>query len=144
MSEVNYEGRDLEVLAQMSNYYDWIMETFAPHVTGKTVEYGAGTGNVSERLVPLAGHLTLVEPSVALIGTLRTRFAGTPSVEIADQALEPHVVQAATESEVDGGIAPSASSASATIHSPASATAWFRSAIASTGAHGDIPPVEVD
>ena len=41
MSEVTYEGDDLEVLAQMPKYYSWIMETFAPvsytHLTLPTI-----------------------------------------------------------------------------------------------------------
>ena len=45
---------ELEVLAKMPNYYGWIMETFAPFVRGHAVEYGAGTGTISQQLAPLA------------------------------------------------------------------------------------------
>jgi hypothetical protein len=48
---------ELEVLAKMPNYYGWIMETFAPFVRGDVVEYGAGTGTISQRLAPLADRL---------------------------------------------------------------------------------------
>jgi hypothetical protein len=78
MGELLYEGRDLEVLANMPNYYSWIMDTFAPHITGHVVEYGAGAGTVSSRLVPLAAKLTLVEPSVNLVSVLRRRFQTLP------------------------------------------------------------------
>ena len=97
MSEIDYEGHDLEILAGMSNYYAWIMETFAPHVGGKVVEYGAGSGNVSERLLPLAGHLTLVEPSGFLIDPLRSRFAASANVAVAAATLEAHAAQTADE-----------------------------------------------
>ena len=91
MSEADYAGDDLEILAGMTNYYAWIMQTFAPHVSGKVVEYGAGSGNVSERLLPLAGHLTLVEPSSFLIDPLRSRFAASAHVAVAGATLEEHV-----------------------------------------------------
>ena len=58
---VTYEGSDLEALADMPNYYTWIMETFGPFVRGDVVEYGAGIGTVSSRLAPLATSLTLVD-----------------------------------------------------------------------------------
>jgi len=59
MNDVFCEWRDLEVLADMPNYYDWIMESFAPYVRGRVIEYGAGAGTVSARLATLADHLLL-------------------------------------------------------------------------------------
>jgi SAM-dependent methyltransferase len=91
MAAVVYEGNDLEVLADMPNYYSWIMETFSPHVRGSVVEYGAGVGSVSARLEPLATTLTLVEPSANLTDQLRTRFALVPKVEVVGASLETHV-----------------------------------------------------
>jgi SAM-dependent methyltransferase len=81
MGDLTYEGRDLEVLADMPNYYAWIMDRFGPHVRGRVIEYGSGTGTVSARLLPLADTLTLVEPSPNLVASLRTRFAGQPRAE---------------------------------------------------------------
>ena len=98
MTEVVYEGRDLEVLADMENYYAWIMETFAPYVSGRAVEYGAGTGNFSQQFVHLADSVTLVEPSRSLTETLRTRFSNTPKVEVVSESLEAHIGKAASES----------------------------------------------
>ena len=37
MNDVFYEGRDLEVLADMPNYYDWIMDGFSPYVRGRVI-----------------------------------------------------------------------------------------------------------
>jgi SAM-dependent methyltransferase len=91
MPDVLYEGRDLEVLANMPNYYAWIMETFAPHVTGDVVEYGAGAGTVSSLLAPQAARLTLVEPSPNLVEILRQRFAANPQVEVIGSSLQDHV-----------------------------------------------------
>jgi SAM-dependent methyltransferase len=93
MADAVYEGRDLEVLANMPNYYSWIMDTFAPYVTGHVVEYGAGAGTISTRLAPLANKLTLVEPSPNLVQILQHRFRDQPQVEIIGTSLEDHVAQ---------------------------------------------------
>lgn len=98
MAEAFYEGRDLEVLADMPNYYAWIMETFAPYVSGRTIEYGAGTGTISALLAPSATALTLVEPSGNLVEVLRARFARDPVVEIKQEFLEKHVAAVASAS----------------------------------------------
>ena len=93
MDAVTYAGNDLEVLADMPNYYSWIMESFGPHVRGQVVEYGAGVGTISARLTPLAGTLTIVEPSPNLAARLRDRFAASPNVRIVPASLETHVAQ---------------------------------------------------
>ena len=87
---MTYEGRDLEVLADMPNYYGWIMSWFAPYVRGRVVEYGAGAGTVSKLLRPLADRLTLVEPSANLLPVLQARFPRDPGVEIGRAMLEEH------------------------------------------------------
>lgn len=88
MTEVTYEGDDLAVLAAMPNYYSWVMRSFAPHVRGSVIEYGAGTGTVSEHLLRSAGRLTLVEPSENLVGILRSRFSSDARVEVRAAMLE--------------------------------------------------------
>jgi len=90
MTTTSYEGRDLEVLADMPNYYSWIMSWFAPYVRGRVVEYGAGAGTVSKLLRPLADRLTLVEPSANLLPVLQARFPRDPGVEIGRAMLEEH------------------------------------------------------
>jgi SAM-dependent methyltransferase len=91
MAEVNYEGRDLEVLADMPNYHAWIMSWFNQFVHGRVVEYGAGTGTISQYLRPLAQSLTLIEPSGNLHAALQARFPGDALVEIEALTLEDHV-----------------------------------------------------
>jgi SAM-dependent methyltransferase len=98
MTDVLYEGRDLEVLADMPNYYSWIMDTFAAHVTGHVIEYGAGAGTVSTRLVPFATRLTLVEPSANLVRRLRKRFEAQSKVEVVDASVEDHAIRMADNS----------------------------------------------
>jgi SAM-dependent methyltransferase len=97
-TKVRYEGLDLAVLASMPNYYAWILEIFAPYLRGRVVEYGAGTGTVSQRLLPHASELVLVEPSGNLVELLEARFAGDPSVEIVAESLEAHSARMAPAS----------------------------------------------
>lgn len=88
---VEYEGRDLEALSDMPNYYAWIMRWFAPFVHGETVEYGAGAGTVSTLLRDRAERLTLVEPSANLHALLQDRFESDDRVSISNLNLETHV-----------------------------------------------------
>ncbi len=81
---------ELEVMAGTTNYYDWIMETLAPFVHGHVVEFGAGTGTISERLAPLLDKLTLVEPSGEFAATLRSKFSGESRIEVVDRSLEDY------------------------------------------------------
>lgn len=90
-SAVVYEGRDLEALSDMPNYYAWIMQRFESAVRGVTVEYGAGVGTVSALLRARSDWLTLVEPSANLNASLRARFQSDERVAISDLMLEAHV-----------------------------------------------------
>jgi SAM-dependent methyltransferase len=91
MVEQTYDGWDLEALSNMPNYYGWIMSWFSPHVAGRVLEYGSGTGTISRYLRPLADHLTLIEPSLSSHAALRAKFPGDPNVEIGGLMLEEHV-----------------------------------------------------
>ncbi|MGE5505870.1 MAG: methyltransferase domain-containing protein [Actinomycetota bacterium] len=86
-----YEGSDLEVLGQMRRYYDWIVRFFRPHLGGHVIEYGAGAGSISERLLPFADRLDLVEPAANLAELLRARFADEPRITVQHALLEQYV-----------------------------------------------------
>jgi SAM-dependent methyltransferase len=101
MKEHYYDGHDLEALANLQNYQNWIVEQFAPYLTGETVEYGAGVGNVSALLEPLVSSLHLVEPSANLAPRLYERFAGRANVTIHSASLESHAAQL-QEASIDG------------------------------------------
>ncbi len=91
---VSYDGRDLEVLAEMPRYYDWIVGHFAGHLSGDTIEFGAGTGTISSRLRPHVSTLELVEPSSNLTEQLRRRFRDDPAVTVSGQTLEAKIESA--------------------------------------------------
>jgi ubiquinone/menaquinone biosynthesis C-methylase UbiE len=85
-----YEGQDLEALADLPNYHAWAMRWFEPYLSGRVIEYGAGTGTLSTYVRPKAQHLTLVEPSSNLIPALASKFRADPSVEAIARSLEEH------------------------------------------------------
>ena len=88
LNSVSYHGRDLEVLAEMPKYYDWILDHFRTHVSGAVIEFGAGTGTISSRLRPHVETLDLVEPSPNLVEHLLSRFDGDAKVTVFCQSLE--------------------------------------------------------
>jgi len=61
----SYPGRELEAMAEASNYHRWILGIFEPYLGQHIVEVGAGLGSFSELI--LEHHrcqtLSLVEPS---------------------------------------------------------------------------------
>ena len=83
-----YEGTDLELLAVLTSYRDWIVSQFAPYLRGHIIEYGAGTGNISQLLVRFADRLDLVEPSPNLIPALHQKFDGHSNVRVITGTLE--------------------------------------------------------
>lgn len=92
-----YEGSDLESLADLPRYYRWILETFGPHLRGRTLEVGAGTGNFSSYYIDQCDEAVLLEPAKNLHQTLQERFAETQHVKVVGQLL--HDVM---EQEVEG------------------------------------------
>lgn len=83
-----YDGADLEALATLHRYQRWIVETFRPFLSGPTIEFGAGIGNISALIRCHVSSLELVEPSANLVPPLKRRFGEDKSVVIIEQPLE--------------------------------------------------------
>jgi SAM-dependent methyltransferase len=83
-----YEGHDLEILADLPNYYGWIIESFRPWLKGRTMEIGAGTGTISKRIFGYTDELILVEPSAHLTEHLPVSIAKNKKVSIYNETLE--------------------------------------------------------
>lgn len=77
---VYYEGQDLEALANIPRYQNWIMSGFRRHLKGRVIEVGAGTGNISARYVSDVEEAVLLEPAQNLFDKLKRRFRGKPHV----------------------------------------------------------------
>src|SRR5260221_10739845 len=87
MSE-NYVGQDLEALADIPNYQDWILSHFRPYLRGRVLEIGAGIGTLSARYVDNVDSAVLLEPAPNLIEPLRARFRDAPNITVLGQHLE--------------------------------------------------------
>ncbi len=90
-----YEGHDLTVLADLPNYYGWIVEIFRPWVTGRTMEIGTGIGTISRQIFDHAEELILVEPSSHLTALIPDSITKDPKVSIYNEMLETHLPQVA-------------------------------------------------
>jgi len=84
-------ARELEIIAEMPRYYDWIIDTIRPHVGGRVVEIGSGIGSISEHLLPLFDDLCLVEPSTYFTSVLHQRFGGRDDVFIHNSSVENYL-----------------------------------------------------
>lgn len=93
--DVVYEGSDLEALSTLHRYQKWIVDVFRPYLGEKSVELGAGLGNISTLLRAHVANLDLVEPSVNLGEPLRRRFEGDPAVDVYFESLETWLPSAA-------------------------------------------------
>jgi len=89
----DYEGRDLEVLAEIPRYQRWVLEPFRTRLRGRVLEVGAGIGNLSEQYVDDAEEAELLEPAENLATRLQARFASRAHVRTIGRLLE----HAATE-----------------------------------------------
>jgi SAM-dependent methyltransferase len=70
-----YAGHDLEALADLPHYCQWIMKSLAPYLRGDVLEVGAGIGNFASCYVTRVRKATLLEPAHNLFPTLAARFA---------------------------------------------------------------------
>jgi SAM-dependent methyltransferase len=90
ISEFSYSGTELDAVAAATNYYRWIIDSFAGALGERIVEAGAGIGTVSELILQRAApkEMLLVEPAENNIPNLRRRFAGDSRVRIHHGYLE--------------------------------------------------------
>jgi SAM-dependent methyltransferase len=91
VSELHYDGHDLEALFELRNYQKWIADRFRPYLRGEAVEFGAGIGAMSRWFVPMVDRIELVEPSENLVARLTERFAGDGGVTVVSKSLEQYV-----------------------------------------------------
>lgn len=79
---------DLQNLARAHRLVDWTVDRVLRDARGSVAEVGAGIGTYSERLLRRdVTELLLIEPDPECSAALRTRFAGDPRVEVAEDEL---------------------------------------------------------
>ncbi|MBF0193192.1 MAG: methyltransferase domain-containing protein [Magnetococcales bacterium] len=86
-----YSGDEFAALLNSPNYYNWILDTFRPYLSGQVTEIGAGIGTFSELLLPNVETLCLVEPSANLNLKLLERFSLNNRVTISQATLEDFI-----------------------------------------------------
>jgi SAM-dependent methyltransferase len=76
-----YTGRELEAMAEASNYHRWILGIFAPYLGRHVAEVGAGLGSFSELILShhVCESLSLVEPSSEMYQQLDARARQMPA-----------------------------------------------------------------
>lgn len=73
--KTKYFGYDQEAMSNASNYYQWIMDSFRPHIGRVVAEIGGGMGHFSDALLDLGvEHLDVFEPSENMFHELEQRF----------------------------------------------------------------------
>ena len=90
ISDFSYSGTELDAVAEATNYYRWIIDSFAPAFGERIVEAGAGIGTVSELVLRRAApkEMLLVEPAGNNIGELKRRFKNDRRVRVHHGYLE--------------------------------------------------------
>lgn len=84
----HYEGQDLEALGDLVRYQSWILRWIRPHLRGRVLEVGAGTGAIADHYVDLVGEAVLLEPAANLAVRLRARFGDRAHVTVHEGTLE--------------------------------------------------------
>ena len=98
----SYTGTELDALASARNYYDLILDYFAPFIGRRVIEVGAGIGTFAQHL--LARHapeyLLLVEPADNNAPILERRFANDPVVETRQGYVEDFLDRAIADTAI--------------------------------------------
>ncbi len=84
----------IDALESLNNYRNWILDEFAPYLRGKAVEIGAGSGSLSEKLLPFVSELDLVEMSQELTQRLDKRLGDRKNVTLFNASAEDWLTNA--------------------------------------------------
>lgn len=70
----------LDTLAQLYEYNHWIYSVLRPHIQGRVLEIGCGTGNITQFLAMQATHVLGVDPVAPFIERFQQCFEGKSHV----------------------------------------------------------------
>lgn len=90
IAEFSYSGTELDAVAEATNYYGWIIDSFGRAIGKRIVEAGAGIGTVSDLVLRRASprEMLLIEPAGNNIPELHRRFDDDKRVRIHHGYLE--------------------------------------------------------
>jgi SAM-dependent methyltransferase len=90
IAEFSYSGTELDAVAEATNYYGWIIDSFGRAIGEHIVEAGAGIGTVSDLVLRRASprEMLLIEPAGNNIPELHRRFDNDKRVRIHHGYLE--------------------------------------------------------
>jgi SAM-dependent methyltransferase len=88
-------------MAQLGNYYRWILRNFRGTIGRRIWDAGAGIGNVTEHLALRADFVLATEFAQRNLDALRERFADRPGVRVACCDLARDDALAFAEYEID-------------------------------------------
>jgi SAM-dependent methyltransferase len=72
----------LDLTAELDAYNQWVFDLLRPHVQGRVLEIGCGTGNISAFLADAAEQVVGIDPAGHLVAECQRRFAGADQVTI--------------------------------------------------------------
>ncbi len=70
----------LDLIEDLGAYNRWVFDLLKPHVQGRVLEVGCGTGNITQFLTESADEVVGIDPVARFIDRFRQRFAGSKSV----------------------------------------------------------------
>lgn len=70
----------LEMIEGLGAYNRWVYDLLKPHVAGRVLEVGCGTGNITRYLAESADEVVGVDPVARFIDRFRERFSGIGKV----------------------------------------------------------------
>ncbi len=70
----------LDLIEDLGAYNRWVFDLLKPHVAGRVLEVGCGTGNITQFLAQSADEVVGIDPIARFIDRFRLRFTDSQSV----------------------------------------------------------------
>jgi SAM-dependent methyltransferase len=78
----------LDEIEAGGNYTAWIVERARPHLHGRVLDAGAGTGTFSAAIAAFVDEVVALEPEPRFVDELERRFADEPRIHVAQGDVE--------------------------------------------------------